>query len=114
MRGPPQLMNRNRFFGLLAGAAAATAVAVPAFADDGAEKADKAAKLEKALKGPQGEDAKRKIQELAQRIKARVGQGEVKSVNATAKSFVLTTKAGDVTVTTDANTTYHQGKERSL
>lgn len=104
-------MNRTRFFTLLAGGAAATIVAVPAFAEDGKEGKERA---ELAAKDSRSENAKQKLEELAQRIKARVGQGTVKSVDTVAKSFVLTTKQGDVTVTTDSSTTYHQGRSQTL
>ena len=105
-------MNRMRFFGLLAAAGATSLAAVPVFAQDGAKEKG----VEKALNASdkRGETAKQKLQELAQRVKTRAGQGEIKSIDAGAKTFVLTSRQGDVTVTTDTNTTYHQGRAQSL
>jgi hypothetical protein len=105
-------MNRMRFFGLLAAAGATSLAAVPVFAEDGAKEKG----VEKALTASdkRSEAAKQKLQELAQRVKERVGQGEIKSIDAGAKTFVLTSRQGDVTVTTDANTTYHQGRAQNL
>jgi hypothetical protein len=104
-------MNRSHFFGLLAGAAAATLAAVPAFAEDG-EKG-----LQKALTASDERraNAKEKLQELAQRVKEaklRAIQGTVESV--TGATFVVATKQGNVTVTTNADTTYHgPGRDRA-
>ena len=101
-------MNRMRFFGLLAAAGATSLAAVPVFAEDG----EKEKGIEKALSASdkRSATAKEKLQKLAQRVKARAGQGEIKSIDTGAKTFVLTTRQGDVTVTTDSNTSYHQGR----
>lgn len=89
-------MNRSHLLGLLAGAAAATVAAVPAFAEE--------KKPETAI-----EKAKEALEALAKRHGA---EGTVKSVDADKKSFVLTTKQGDVTVTTNADTKYHAPKHK--
>src|SRR5688572_4245274 len=103
-------MNRLRFFGLLAAAGVTSLAAVPAFAEDGEKGVQKAL----GASDKRSANAKEKLQELAQRVKARVGQGEIKSLDAGAKTFVLTTRQGAATVTTDASTTYHQGREKDL
>ena len=91
-------MNRSRFLthvlrgSLAAGALAVTAV--PAYAQSGKDKGDKS---DKANHG------------AASLAKRRGAMGTVKSVSASAnpQSFVLTTKQGDLTVTTNASTEYH-------
>ena len=94
-------MNRSHLLGLLAGAAAATVAAVPAFAEEKSEK--KPEKPEAAEKR-----AEAALSALAKRHGA---EGTVKSVDADKKSFVLTTKQGDLTVTTNADTKYRAPHE---
>ena len=106
-------MNRTRFFALLAGGAAATIAAVPAFANDETKPA-KQEKLAKVERLQIRQDAEERVKELAQRVRGSIGQGTVKSLDANARTFVVTTPRGDVTVSTDASTTYHQGREQSL
>ena len=101
-------MNRSRLFGLLAAAGVTSLAAVPVFADD-----DKKAEKQEAREQRReiGQQAKERIEQLAQRVRVRAGLGEIKSIDANAKTFVLTTRQGDVTVTTDNSTTYHQGRD---
>ena len=96
-------MNRFRFFGLLAAAGATTLAAVPVFAEDG----EKEKGIEKALGAAdkRSATAKEKLEQLAQRVKLRAVQGTVDTVNGA--TFVVASKQGNVTVTTNADTTYH-------
>src|SRR5688500_16510433 len=95
-------MNRNRFFALLAGTAAASFAAVPAFAEGGpADKAKSAVAGEKANRG------------LAALAKRRAVQGELtKAVEGTAPVLTLTleTKRGDTMVVTTTADTQLRGK----
>lgn len=95
-------MNRNRFFaqivkgGLAAGALAVSATPVFAGDKEKPERVRDAARLKEAL-----EERKPGLAALAKR---RAAHGTIKSISGT--SFVLETAAGDLTVTTDAQTTY--------
>ena len=88
-------MNRNRFFGLLAAAAAASVAAVPAFAEGPEEKAKNAAAGEKANRG------------LAALAKRRAVQGTLSKVEGTAPTLTLTLETkrdATLVVTTNADT----------
>jgi hypothetical protein len=99
-------MNRSRFLshllrgGLAAGALAVTAI--PAFAQSGGQ----GAQGTQGAQGAQGNKPQKGEKGAKVLAKRRGAMGTVASVNAGAKSFVLTTKQGDLTVTTDSSTVF--------
>ena len=93
-------MKRQNLLGLFAGALAAGLAAAPAFAEDKPDKTEKAEKKPENL--------------LAALAKRHAAQGTIKSLAADKKSFVLTTKQGDLTVTVTAETKYHAPKQESV
>ena len=102
-------MNRNLLLsrmlrGALAAGALAAAPAGVALADDnrGGRGRDKDKDKDK------DKDDRRGAASLAQR---RAAMGTIKSIDNGAKSLVVTTKHGDLTITTNADTTFHGPRE---